>query len=527
MSAHQDPRVPSSTEESLPEFNCFFVTGGRHDKDRIEIQIGFDGIIPQSKGHFVYDVDALVFVPKTLGVTDVPDIATLHADFQSYIRLHTHVTDPKSETSVTRVHDRLRDLKSDLSLEHLRGLAIDLEGYLKAQTKRLQKRHIAPGLVSAEIDSVGFLIDDFRSILRARGLEGVRPDKISKGLDHDLLVLNEYISHVYVQYLSEVYEYIRERPEVSSAADLLDRQLKQEADIRQIYGLLLEERHGPKSTQHEDLYLRRISILKKYFHSPLFVETKSQSLQKKMLIPVYSISAALAASWAIMIQIYQTRSMMERVGINSILLITIGVVAYVLKDLMKDFFRRYFFQTSTKYFPDFERKLFLKTRGKRNRLGKIKEFIRAFDAEKVEPRIRAQRYSNFGGEIEAALNEDVVYFKKRVVLNLGALHMEQEFPFGLREVIRYRFDRLLISMEDPFKQTHLLSSLGTPTTRQAHRVYHVYFAIWIHKKENLAFRDLTPVRPAFKAYRITLDKEGILSCKQVPWAQDTPFPNYD
>ena len=512
-------------EELLPELNCFFLSGQRHDRDRIEIQIGFDGLVPESNQEFVYDVDCVVFVPKTLGLLEIDDSQHLRQEFQSYIRLHTHVSNPNNETSLHRVKERLLQLKDKLSLETLRIFAIEFEGYLKGQIKRVKKRTAGTSIeLAQESEATQYLINDFRAILKALGLEGKRANDLERGsIDHDLLLLNEYVSHIYVQYLVETYYACQASGDSGDLIVQSERNMKLETEARQTYHFLIEQRHGPQSSADEEQYPRRLSLLKKYFQKSLFVQVQGESLQTRMLIPVYGISAALAASFAILVQLYQAQTVAQRVGINSIALISVGVAAYVAKDIMKDFFRRYFFTKSSRLFPDYEKKLFLNRFSKKVSLGVIKEYLRTFDSEKLPTDLARARYSGVGGEMEEFLHEDVLHFKKRVVLDLSALDSRQEFPWGMREIVRYRFDRLLTSMEDPFKNLHLLSKTGAPATRQGHRVYHVYFAAWIQHVSSSIDRQ-PHVKPAFKAFRVTLDKTGVLECKLVDWKKIGGIP---
>lgn len=506
--------LQSASEELLPELNCFFLSGARHDRDRIEIQIGFDGLIPATTKEFAYDVDCLVLCPKTLGLFEVETEETLRNEFQSYVRLHTHVSNPNDELSILRVKDRLEKMKGELNIETLRMLAIEFEGFLKGQIKRVLTRSETSSVFSSELETVHLLMIEFRAVLRARGLEGKNCDVYERGsANHDLLLLNEYLSHIYVQYLVEIYNACRNNPAAQQYLSQIEKYTKEESEIRGAYSYLMEHRHGPKSTQDEEGYPRRMSMLKKYFQKSLFVQVVGESLQKKALIPVYGISAALAASWAIMVQIYTANTVGQRIGINSIAFIVIAVSGYVAKDIMKDFFRKYFLQKSTMLFPDYEKSLFIKRFSKTRALGKIREYLRSYDSEKLPADLARYRYQRRGGELEEYLHEDILHFKKRVVLDLSALETKREFPWGMREILRYRFDRLLISMEDPYKNAHFLSKTGTSATRQAHRIYHVHMAVWI--KHDNEVDPLHPTKPAFKAFKIVLDKTGILECIQL------------
>jgi len=505
-------------DELLPELNCFFLSGSRHDKDRIEIQIGFDGLVPKGKGQFVYDVDCMVFSPRTLGLSDIEDTELLRQEFQSYIRLHSHVTNPESETSLQRVKERLIKLKNNLNSENLRFFAIEIEGALKGHSKRIkQHRHELPALAH-EIEIVEYLIRDFRSVLIAKDIEQKNADDFLRGtLEHDILLLNEYLSHLYTQYLAGVFHICREAEINGPVFTLVQNALKEESRIRSKHLYLIEQRRGPQSSELEDQYLRRVSLLKKYFQSTLFVKVKGETLQKSAILPVYGIAAALAASFAIIVSIYQVTTLVQRVGINSVAFISVGVAAYVIKDLMKDYFRRYFFKTTSYFLPDFKKKLYIVTGKKSKKLGQIREYIRLIENTKLSPEIRKLRYSVAGGEIEEHLNEDILHFKKRVILNLEALGMQSGFPWGVREIIRYRYDRLLISMEDPYKNMTLLSETGIPANRLGHRIYHTYIFTKISLAPEMT---LAPqIKAAFKVYRVTLDKTGVLDCKQLKFSE--------
>lgn len=511
-----------SHEELLPELNCFFISASRHDRDRIEVQIGFDGLVPDNRKNFTYDVDFLVFAPRTLGLFDVEDVHHLRVEFQSYLRLHSHTSNPKSETSLLRVRERLALLEANPSLESVRNFAIELEALLKAHTKKIRKLDPHSILPLSEIEAVEKVLGDFRLIVQKRKLAGLRPEGVdSRSVEHDLLLLNEFASHLYVQFLVEASGHFGDPNDHKDYIEHIKESLKREAQVRKENGFFLIESRaslGGESKLSNDLYLRRIGLLKKFFQKSLFISAHGETLQKKLLIPVYAISAAIAATWAIMVQIYQVQSMQERVGINSILLITIGVTSYVAKDIMKDFFRRYFFSKSSRLFPDFEKKLFIKRNNKKTRVGKIKEFLRMMDNHHLPKAIRQERYKVPGGEIEEFLNEDVFHFRKEVELDLSLFTHQSDFPWGLREILRYRFDRLLVSMEDPFKRTHGVLPDGTPVTQSGHRVYHVYFAVRIAQSGNGADRSLgAVVKPSFKAFRVTLDKTGVLDCKQLEW----------
>ncbi len=522
-------------DDLSPELNCFFVAANRHDRDRIELQFGFDGLLDQEKKNFEYTVEFLMFLPRSLGLLEGDSYSVLRQEVQSYVRLHTHVTNPSSPTSLSRVQERLEQLKQNLGLDTLQSFAVDFEGFIKAQTRRFKTQitEVAkPGGASNSMEmrellqdshKVEILLSDFRSILHARNISKTAVDKFHLGkTDHDLLLLNEYLSHVYVQHLGEVQDHLSPLKNFDDLKAAWVEMAAKEAAVREAHHFVIEERQGPESSEAMERYPRRSSVLKKFFQRPLFLKDSGSSLEKRLLIPVYAASAALAATWAILFQIYQHTSLTERVGINSIALVSFGVLAYVAKDLMKDYFRRFFLKTGGKYFSDNERKLFMEKDSKGSvRIGKISEYFSIPSIQNLPDKIQRIRYSVPGGDIEKELGEDAVHFKKRVRIDLEKLDTNREFPWGVREIVRYRLDRLFPNMEDPFKKMFFVSRSGHIAYRQAHRIYYAYLMAWIHAETPPKAR---PIKPEFRAFRVTMDKSGILSCRRLDWDKQFGIP---
>ncbi len=527
------------TEDHL--LNCFFIKADRHDKDRVEFQFGFDGIADPHSKQFSYDVDFVLFVPKTLGLNEVESVSHLRNEFQSYVRLHTHLSNPKNEPNLQIIKEHLQQLRDLPSRERLRILAIDFDSFVKTQTRKVRKE-IAKLKISYEanlsvdncsqflhdLSVVAELMDTYRAFLHERHLSGRHCTDFAKtSLDHDLLLFNEYISHIYVQRLAELFNSAKQLQ--SAAAPVLDHLKKSalaEAQIRSSYGLHVEDPQDEEAPWgDENLYLRRISLLKKYFQKSLFIHVSGESTENKLFIPVYSLAAAIAAAFAIMVQLYQVTNIQERIGINSVALITIGIVAYVIKDIMKDSLRKFLFKSGARWLADFEKKLFLHRadKNKEEQIGLIKEWVASFDAVKLRDDLKEARYNILGGELEEALNEDILHFKKRVTLQVNELtSKEDSVPWGLREIVRYRFDRFLISMEDAYKKMHLVTADGNFRTRYGHRVYQIYAATWIQISPTEGAKIAQPV---FRAFRITLDKTGVISCEGLDWLREGKIPS--
>jgi len=508
--------------------NVFHIRTTRHDQDRLEINIGFDGLINENKGHFNFDIDFLLFVPKSLGLNEIDPIDILRNEFQSYFRLHSFTGLYSKEYTASILFKRLHDLDLNLNEEAVKTFAIEFDAYLKGQKRKLHKitkKIERPGSEAKfYIDSLSDMqtvLAQFRLLLDKNRVYESTSSEINSDLKRELFLLNEYISHLYVQVLLRLKNLIQFSDNEKELSKTISDMVKAEAEVRERYDLFINkvEENFTESAK-QDFYLRRISLLKKYFSKPLFVKYQEKHLESRMLLPVYGISAAFAASFAIMVQLYTVQSPLESVGINTVAFISIGVIAYVIKDIMKDTFRRFFFRNSRKFFPDIENKLFIKVDDIKKQLGFSKDFVKSYGSKELNPKIAAERYKGEIGAIEKILGEDVLHYKKRVSLNLNYLSGQEQFPWGFREIIRYRFDRLRVSMEDAYKRLPLVGKDGNIVLREGRRIYKVHLVVQVKSTG----RDTDNIKDRVKAYEINLDKNGLVSCEGISWNVEFGHP---
>jgi hypothetical protein len=510
-------------ENALP----FSIKCERHDKDRIEVKIDYDGIVRHQKGDFNFDIDFLLFCPRNLGLTELDSIDILKNEFQSYFRLHSFGGLAGRNISASYLLRKIGEFSAELRTDVLKSLAIELDSYLKFQRKvfkkiikRFKKDNLHMEEVLAHLDQVESVIKALRSLLDTHEVYKfvLKSHAPRTNVHRELFLVNEYISHTYVQLLVLLHDSTSDLEDTHMLKIRIKSMIQAESKVREQYELFVIglERNAPNVLK-EDFYLRRMSLLKKYFHRPLQVQTSTRFLETRLLIPVYGMSAALAAAWAIMIQIYTVESTLERVSINTIAFISVGVLAYVAKDLMKDFFRKYLFKRSRQWFPDFEKKLFIKRGEAFDHFGVAKEFIRAFDSSTLPDNIQKQRYQGEVGAIENFLGEDVLHYRKKIKINLASFPKDEEQPWGFREIIRYRIDRLMVSMEDAYKKLPLLTSDGDIVLKEGRRIYQLHLVIQMR----ILDEELHNSTVITRAFRVSADKNGVISCYQFAW--DSPI----
>lgn len=495
--------------------NFFFVTASRHDSDRVELQVGFDGEV-QSEKNYDFEVNIQFIFPKSLGLSENFDKEALKAQLQSHLRLHTHAGSPQNPTKLTRVRERFELLTHHLSEESLKFFALEIEAFLKYEIKTVkkslrQKKDFEHKLMLDQLLSTQEIIDDYRKLLEQRHLTGKSAKDFSfDSFDHDLLLLDEYISHLFVVLLSHLKYYCDSGHQNAIFQSEIPKLAKREAEHRKICGYFLQDEKNKNITEEEH-YLRRASLLKKYFQKILFIRGTLSSRENRLLIPVYGLSAALAATFAILVQIYQMDRQEQAIGISTVAFVSIAVFAYVVKDIMKDYTRKYFFHRSQKYFPDYKIKLSYVHKNDRKSLGTVDEFLRLSNAHDLPSEVRSLRYSAQDVDLGPEVEEDVVEYKKIFRLNLKSLELREHYHWGIREVMRIRLDRYTTSMDDPTKMLHLLRSDGSIESHMGHRVYHLHMSVAIRPLDSFVSNDLGTV----KLFRIKMDKTGVLSVESV------------
>jgi hypothetical protein len=512
------------SEDSNQPFN---VKCERHDKDRIEIKIDYDGVVKEQKGDFDFDIDFLLFCPRNLGLTELDSIDILKNEFQSYFRLHSFGGLSAKNISAQYLLTKVSEMNKEIRTDAMKSLAMELDSYLKYQRKsfkklikKFKKDSLNIDIVFSALSEVESVINSLRNLLDTQEVYkfALKSHAPRTNIHRELFLVNEYISHTYVQLLVLLHDSSQELDDSHPLKERVRKMIQAESKIREQYELYVIglERNAPNVLK-EDFYLRRMSLLKKYFHRPLQVQTSIRYLENRLLIPVYAMSAALAACWAIMVQLYAVDSTLQRVGINTIAFMTVGIIAYVAKDLMKDFFRKYLFKRSRQWFPDFEKKLFIKRGEKFEYFGVGKEFIRAFDSSALPDNLQKQRYKGEVGAIENFLGEDVLHYRKRLTISPKSFPTEDELPWGFREIIRYRIDRLMVSMEDAYKKLPLLTSEGDIVLKEGRRIYQLHLVVQIRIRDILSNNQSVLT----KAFRVSADKNGVISCYQFSW--DVPI----
>ncbi len=456
----------------------------RHDPHNVEIKTHFS--VPES---FTGQTDLFLFLPKNFHAASIRK-DKLMEDFLSRSRLAVSVP----------VNIELSELRSELeallakigdesSVELARRFAAHASEILRVLGKRQKQQ-----LYRSAIEDVP---RHFESIYR--WVHEVRTSIAVNAVDNSLIkLLDEYLSYLFVKYLTDLKEFATKI--TGAQGESLQQTWRalelQEKEYWQNRGFgFVSSVGGYANEQH----LVRLSHLKKFFQSKMFVEIEKGTTVDKLAEPFAAASAGCAALWMAFFQGNLTAH--ANLGLGGSAVLTSGVFAYIMKDRIKDWAKKYFMQQASNFFPDNRQKLLVE----KQEIGKTKEWLRVLPRQNLDEAILKWRRRSSFSDLENELPEDVLHYRvERQVKAMALPGLGHQWAF--QDVLRINLNRYLKGLDDPFKEVSTFDPVGQLTRNRCHRTYPITMVLvsrsaWGRGETSPAERHLIA--------RVWLDKTGI------------------
>jgi len=339
-------------------------------------------------------------------------------------------------------------------------------------------------------------------------IDSLRPERFPV-----LTLLQEYTTSLYVKYLSEVQNELSKCPTtrfegqhyataISRLEDILDLLSRRESLYAPIGGTRQEQ--APTDEERES-YLVRLSQLKKFFQSKMFVDVSRRPRDKRVAETTAFVGTAIAGlSAACLQQLYIPSS--GEIAVSGFLLLGLGVFVYTIRDRVKDWLKVTLAKKASAWIPDVEETLWLDGRT----IGVNKEWSRIQTSKNLTAAVKSLRRKACKTEVETELPEEVFCWKRwqQLPKSLDSRNTE----LALQENVRINLERYLKFMDDPFKELAVLDRAGQFTRFRSRRVYHFYLAVrsTVQSGTNRASIQYWPERPAMQQiYRVVVNKKGI------------------
>lgn len=477
----------------------------RHDNHNVEIKLSLQSAPHEAQGR----ADFFLFLPTNVKMASYPK-SELSLDFTSRVRLSLPESKKEGaslQTVLLELHElvgRIGTLEKNDLLETTQNLGARADEILKAK-KALHLRELLqihslvyaptnpndPMLrLSLELKETARTIHDILALIGNEKLA-------THGY---FLMLAEFLTHHYVQYLGEITgafdEILEKRHRYCEAiyAEGWQVLLDTLQTLREEAANLLST--ATKEVREDDfkreLHLLRIGQLKKFFHANLFVDVTKNQINRKFKEPAAATAAAVAALWATYFQQFQ-QPQLSAIGYSGISVLSLGVAAYVLKDRMKEVSRNFIAEKASRFLPDIDQELLADEKT----IGRVREWLNKKRLSQVPDEIYQLRRKFQFSDAEAHLQEEVLHHAKHYVVKPTEISTSS---WALQDSLRINLERYLKHLDDPYKELTFLEADGQVTRLKTHRIYFFYLVV---KTQNVLKEN------SHQVFRIVIDKKGI------------------
>ena len=407
-----------------------------------------------------------------------------------------------------------------------------ISGYLKNIDRR--RKRIAELKGACELDAASEIFDktakvmekanavlvEFRKILTAAS---ALPDDLGAELKLELKLVDEYCYYrlrdgiAYLSLMTEELRRARREPDVvrfmATMTDLLavldgDAAAKRYMVIR------------PDSSRAEkERFVRRRGELKRRIWGVLYLDIRTQPLFAVQRQLGAMIAAGLAAFWAVIAQVLMLKKFViggnasSLVGLSGLIFTSAGVLAYIIKDRIKDVGRSYFRSGLFREVPDQSERIYYRPSGRKPVvIGSIKEVAHFRPLDRLPPYIAELRENHYGKALSDAEAVDaVLHYKKTISLSRGIKILDRYPLRAVHDILRLNIDACLPRLGEPTRQLNVVDAAGDVHQVEFPKIYYLDLALSYSKIQAAG----TAVARTTDYFRLVLDKNGLLRIERL------------
>lgn len=267
---------------------------------------------------------------------------------------------------------------------------------------------------------------------------------------------------------------------------------------------------SPPATKER--FVRRRGELKRRIWKVLFLDMRQRSLFAVQRQVGAMIAAGLAAVWAVLTQVLLLRRVIfdqnagSLVGLSGIVFLTAAVLAYVVKDRIKEFGRSYFRSGLFKEVPDQSETIYY--RGSSNALqavGSLKEMAEFKTLERLPEYISVLRAKHVATLSEAEAVDQVLQYTKTITLSRGIKILGRYSLRAVHDILRLNIDACLPRLGEPTRRLNVVDAEGNVDSVEFPKVYYLDMALSYSKVQALGQEQ----DRSTEYFRLVLDKNGL------------------
>ncbi len=506
-----------------------------------------------------YQVDAYFFFPAQMRVnSETYPKERFYHDMRAFVRLREPRLSYKEligeseagdQSPITFIRMFLKALivgakweSIELAIDEARLFGCSYSSYMYRRVERRRKRieRLARDLVKSSSNGEQELLR--RTLigvrkLSERGFRLVRswreltqlaasvPDDTGAALRQELNFVNEYCSYAYrdamvvlLQAIDQLRDICPSR-EVAKVRRRLLATLRLERWYSRKMGYFWVE--AESSFEYQERYVSHRSALKRRTWSVLYLDARKKPLFAIQQQFGAMFSAGLAAVWAITAEILlRQRGMLPGaggaaldIGVGTFLIITALIMAYILKDRIKEIGRSYFTFKIFKNIPDNSNQInFGTASGEVRSIGVIKEVASFENKDKLPEQIRSLRKRKSEEHVDPEeLYKSVLHYRKSIFLRQNALHDLPQPVRAVHDILRVSVSSYLARLDESLHRTVVLNERMRAEEILMPKVYHLDIVF----KYSPLGPDKKLGEPTYDYVRLFINKEGLLRIKQL------------
>jgi hypothetical protein len=281
-----------------------------------------------------------------------------------------------------------------------------------------------------------------------------------------LALVDEHLSLTVEEYLCRLFA---GEQDGTLKTELAER-ISAEQDYRRQHEYASVVSGGAPESETEQ-YVYRQKQLKRFATSVLFFEITRGNQSKRVEQLLYALAAGLAMAVATAISFIGQ----IRFGSISLALFTVLVVAYMIKDRLKDLMRSLFHRTLGRFF--FDRRTVFRDPSTNRRLGVVKERLAFVREHQISPLVRETRNrAPFEQQLSQTSPESIVEYTKRLTVRERRLHRIHTRLAGIADINIIDLRGILRHLSDQTERVPVPSNDGITFVDQK-RIYHLNVVI--------------------------------------------------
>ena len=543
------PQPHRTDEEILPlddlfdlEETPFGSQNTVHDRSQFQSKLDYDLHFDHGVQKKHYEVDFFLFIPNTMGIhskTYTPE--QFFGDLTNYLRIRTpeesaQVCMDEQGVTIPVMEDYLRlecTVQQRLALQEKVIQDVRLFGCLintrfKLLQSRLQRtlqerqgvlprplqKKLRPRLQRFEMILESYRQRYIKRILRLSVL--VAPE-----IQQAYLLINEYLSYQWESLLIRCSDLLPQQSHsLRALRQWLQDALQSEIAYRQeeiVPAITLQQRKQAGL----EVIAYRFSLLKKFVYGVLYLQSKSVKKDKTYRNMIAAVGAALAASWAAVAN-FQQIQMINRgeAGFRIFLIFGFGVLAYVMKDRIKDLSKEYFNEKFKHLLPDQDvllRYHFLSDKGKKEEreIGRSIQIMRYTKQENLPEQINYIRNEGKRFDLSPRTAETILHFHKKSSFAQQDLATSLGEIRHIKDIVRFDLNSFVRKLSDPNKSLRFYDPAQGIQHREVPKVYHLNIVFRYTLTEEREEGEEPFQRVEYERVRVVLNKEGIVRIEDV------------